>query len=76
MSILECPFCGTRLASSYTRCPRCYKSLMLYLPEPDARTQESRAPVRTGSALGHAVWVVGLGVPILVMALLFLLVWS
>ncbi len=32
--------------------------------------------MRTESAEGHAIWVVALGIPILLVALLFLLVWS
>ena len=76
MSSLECPFCGTRLASSYSRCPHCYKSLMLYFPDAESQTPDSTSPVRTQPAVGHTMWMVALGAPILVMVLLLFLVWS
>lgn len=77
MSSSECPFCGTRLASSYTRCPHCYKSLILYFPDASSQTPDTLSPVRTQPAAGHAIWtLLALGAPILVLVLLLFLIWS
>lgn len=73
---MECPFCGVRLASSSTRCPRCYKSLMLYFADFQPPTPVPTSPVRTEPIGGHSMRGVVLGLSILILALLFLLVLS
>ena len=73
---MECPFCGTRLATSYARCPHCYKSLMLYFPDFQPQTPDPASPVRTEPIRENPTRGIVLGVSILVLVLLFFLVLS
>ena len=79
MPSVQCPFCGTSLSISTTRCRRCYESVRLYLPDAEPPSSDRTSSIRTRSlkrrsALGRVMLLVGLGAPILAVALFFLLV--